>query len=99
MGPKVSQRCRPAKTARGRGNEPAGDGTPRPTTPMSALSNREIEVLRLIGKGLTRNEIADQLSRSAKTIDGHRERIMKKLGLHTTADLMRYAIREGLSEA
>jgi DNA-binding NarL/FixJ family response regulator len=56
-------------------------------------------VLRLIGKGRSRNEIARELSRSVKTIDGHQERIMKKLRADSRATLMRFAIREGLAEA
>lgn len=58
-----------------------------------------MEVLRLIGKGLSRNEIAEQISRSAKTVDGHQERMMKKLRIESRAELMRYAIREGFAEA
>lgn len=70
-----------------------------PRTWMDALSSRETEVLRLIGKGLSRTEIAHQLCRSAKTIDGHQERIQRKLGIATRADLIRFAIREGLAVA
>ena len=70
-----------------------------PGTPLASLTAREIEVLRLIGKGRSRNEIAAELSRSAKTIDGHQERMMRKLGISTRAELMRFAIREGLAEA
>lgn len=66
---------------------------------MESLTTREIEVLRLIGKGLSRVEIAKQLSRSAKTIDGHQERLMKKLNIESRSDLMRFAIREGFAEA
>ncbi|QYU66474.1 LuxR C-terminal-related transcriptional regulator [Leptolyngbya sp. 15MV] len=58
-----------------------------------------MEVLRLIGRGLSRTQIATELSRSAKTIDGHQERLMKKLGVRTRAELMRFAIREGIAEA
>lgn len=64
-----------------------------------ALTARELEVLHLIGKGLTRLEIAHELSRSVKTIDGHQDRIMKKLGASCRSDLLRYAIREGYAEA
>ncbi|HZW05522.1 MAG TPA: response regulator transcription factor, partial [Phycisphaerales bacterium] len=94
MGPKVRQRCGSAR--------PAGSAAPvqsPPATPLEALTSREIEVLRLIGKGLSRVEIADQLSRSAKTIDGHQERMLKKLGIGSRAELMRFAIREGFAEA
>jgi DNA-binding NarL/FixJ family response regulator len=96
MGPKVRQRCgviRPSSTPAA-----AGD-TAKPRTLLDALSPREIEILRLIGKGLSRVEIAKELSRSAKTIDGHQERIIKKLGVESRADLMRFAIREGFAEA
>lgn len=72
------------------------------TAPMSAvdrLTSREIEVLRLIGAGKSRVDIAQALTRSPKTIDGHQERMMKKLGIETRADLMRFAIREGIAQA
>lgn len=70
-----------------------------PATPLSSLTSREVAVLRLIGKGLSRTQIAKELSRSAKTIDRHQERMMKKLSLTSRADLMRFAIREGFAEA
>ncbi len=102
LGPKVQQRCRPGQ-APAASSSAVPSGTARedaaPTTPLSTLTDREVEVLRLIGKGLSRNEIAKQLCRSAKTIDGHQERMMKKLRLESRADLMRFAIREGLAEA
>lgn len=95
MGPKVKMHCRPTGGSAGHTvKSEAG-----PTTAMGALSSREIEVLRLIGKGLSRVEIGRELSRSAKTIDGHQEHIMRKLGIATRAELMRYAIREGFAEA
>lgn len=96
MGPKVRQRC--SSSQMGRAHERVGIQE-RPTTPLDALSSREIEVLRLIGKGMSRVEIAKELSRSAKTVDGHQERIMSKLGIVSRADLMRFAIREGFAEA
>ncbi|MCA3004826.1 MAG: response regulator transcription factor [Planctomycetaceae bacterium] len=69
------------------------------STGLGSLSPREFMVLRLIGKGYSRTDIAAQLSRSVKTIDGHQDRIMRKLGLKTRAELMRLAIREGLAQA
>jgi DNA-binding NarL/FixJ family response regulator len=90
MGPKVSQRCGQARVAA---------GSSPPETPLKSLTAREVEVLRLIGKGLSRTQIAAELCRSAKTIDGHQERIMRKLGISSRADLMRFAIREGFAEA
>lgn len=105
MGPKVRARCQQSAPARrpstrktpARG-APNGGNAP-PATPLSSLSPREVAVLRLIGKGLSRNEIAEELSRSVKTIDGHQERTMKKLGITSRAELMRFAIREGFAEA
>lgn len=103
MGPKVRQRC--AQAAAGSAASKPLPLNSRPNQespvamPLESLTSREIEVLRLIGKGLSRVEIAKELSRSAKTIDGHQERMMKKLGLDSRAELMRFAIREGLAEA
>jgi len=101
MGPKVKERCQPANKSPAPGERSGGKqrSDPRPKTTLESLTPREIEVLRLIGKGRSRNEIAKELSRSAKTIDGHQERIMKKVHIDSRADLMRFAIREGLAEA
>ncbi|TSA40210.1 DNA-binding response regulator [bacterium] len=95
MGPKVRERC--ALAAPGHAKTKPASATP--LTPLHILSAREVEVLRLIGKGLSRVEIAKELSRSVKTIDGHQDRLMKKLSLQTRADLIRFAIREGFAEA
>lgn len=92
FGAKVKARCRPAK------GQNRGAVAP-PVTKIDSLSPREQEVLRLIGRGMTRNEIAATLCRSAKTIDGHREKIMEKLDIHDRGELVRFAIREGLVEA
>ncbi len=89
--PKVQARCRPSQG--GKRGHPAP-----PSTKLDALTAREQEVLRLIGRGLARNEIAETLCRSPKTVDGHRESIMQKLGIHDRAELVRFAIREGLVE-
>jgi DNA-binding NarL/FixJ family response regulator len=98
MGPKVREHCRPVQNSPAVGRRTSGTAA-GPATPLSSLSPREVEVLRLIGKGLSRTKIASELSRSAKTVDGHQERIMKKLGVSSRADLMRFAIREGFAEA
>lgn len=79
-------------------NASAADGA-RPTTRLESLSVREVEILRLIGKGLSRTQIAAELSRAAKTVDGHQDRMIRKLGVASRADLMRLAIREGFAEA
>lgn len=60
------------------------------------LSEREREVLRLIAEGLRNKEIADRLRLSVKSVETYRRRLMHKLGYHSTAELVRYAIREGL---
>lgn len=60
------------------------------------LTPREREVLIQIAEGLTNPEIADVLSISVKTVDRHRENIMRKLNLHSRVDLVKYAIRKGL---
>lgn len=62
------------------------------------LSNREDEVFRLIASGITVTEVGHRLALSVKTVSTHRTRILKKLGLHTTADLIRYAIHNRLVE-
>ncbi|MFO0874927.1 MAG: response regulator transcription factor [Phycisphaerales bacterium] len=67
--------------------------------PMARLSRRELEVLRLIGRGMSRADIARELARATKTIDAHHTSIMRKLDIHDRAELTRYAIREGLVEA
>ena len=98
MGPKVKERCQPARPA-GAISRINSNGDPRPQIALEELTPRETEVLRLIGKGRSRIEIATELSRSAKTIDGHQDRIMKKLSIDSRAELLRFAIREGLAEA
>lgn len=89
------------RTAPDAGGVGAGEAAPPPALPtkLASLTKREQEVLRMIGRGLSRAEIAKSLCRSAKTVDGHRERIMAKLDIHTGPELVRYAIREGLAEA
>ena len=64
--------------------------------PSSRLTRREEEVLALIAEGLSNKEIAGGLSLSVRTIETHRERIMRKLNLHTIAGLTRFAIARGL---
>jgi DNA-binding NarL/FixJ family response regulator len=66
-------------------------------TATSQLSPREREVLQLIAEGWSTKQIASHLYVSVKTIETHRRQIMKKLDLHSIADLTKYAIREGLT--
>jgi DNA-binding NarL/FixJ family response regulator len=62
------------------------------------LTEREKEVLALIAKGRTNKQIAEKLFISIKTVETHRLRIMKKLSIHKVADLVRYAIKSGLTD-
>jgi DNA-binding NarL/FixJ family response regulator len=61
------------------------------------LSAREVEVLQLFSEGKKVVQIAAELSLSPKTVSTYRERLLKKLKLHTTSDLIRYAIMEGIT--
>lgn len=74
----------------------AGPATGRETAELEALTPREREVLTLIAEGLSNLEIAQRLVLSVKTVDRHRENIMRKLKLHRRAELIRYAIEKGL---
>ena len=62
----------------------------------AALTRRELEILQLIVEGKSNKEIADQLRLSANTVAVHRANIMEALGIHKTAELVVYAIRNGL---
>lgn len=64
-----------------------------------ALTVREREIIKLIALGLSGKEIANQLEISPKTVEVHRAAIHRKLNLHNLAELVRYAIRNGLIEA
>ncbi len=65
------------------------------TNPVDLLTAREREVLQLIAEGKTNKDIANQLSLSVYTVEAHRSRLMEKLNLHSTGDLVRFAIRNG----
>jgi DNA-binding NarL/FixJ family response regulator len=58
-----------------------------------------VEVLQLIAEGMANKETATQLGISIKTVEKHRQHLMKKLGIHDTAGLTRYAISAGIIEA
>ncbi len=62
------------------------------------LSERELEVLRLIALGHTNNEIAERLFLSVRTVESHRAHIQQKLAMNTRSELVRYAIERGLIE-
>jgi len=68
-----------------------------PHETQELLSLREKEVLQLIAEGHPTKEIADRLCVSVKTIETHRTNIMKKLGITSVAELVKYAIRENIS--
>jgi two-component system response regulator NreC len=67
--------------------------------PPDPLTQRQREVLQLIAEGKTTKEIAELLGTSFKTAESHRARIMRKLEIHQTAGLVRYAIRQRLIQA
>jgi two-component system, NarL family, response regulator NreC len=64
--------------------------------PAEPLTSRERQVLQLVGEGKSTKEIASLLTISVKTAESHRVRLMRKLEIHETASLVRYAIRRGL---
>lgn len=66
------------------------------TDPLDLLTSREREVLQLIAEGKTNKDIASGLNLSVYTVDAHRGRIMEKLNLHSTGELVRFAVRKGL---
>lgn len=66
---------------------------------LDGLTDREREIVRLIGQGRTAPEIAAELGLSPHTVNSHRERIMAKLDLHSKAALVRYAISRGIVDA
>lgn len=63
---------------------------------LDPLTQRERQVLQLIGEGKTNKEIAQHLGMSVKTVESHRANLMKKLAVHETAGLVRHAIKIGL---
>lgn len=69
-----------------RGRVPGAD-----EDPVSALTDRELEVFKLIGAGISTREISEKLNLSMKTVDAHRRHMREKLNLRTTSELIRYA--------
>jgi DNA-binding NarL/FixJ family response regulator len=68
----------------------------RAETPADPLTQRELQVLKLIAEAYTSDRIAAELSLSRRTVDRHRENILAKLGMRDRVELTRYAIRRGL---
>ena len=66
------------------------------TDPIDLLTTREREVLQMIAEGKTNKEIATTLHLSVYTVEAHRGRVMEKLNLHSTGELVRFALRSGL---
>ena len=64
--------------------------------PSIGLTRREREVVQLLAEGHNNREVAERLGRSVKTIETHRARIMRKVGASSLAELVRYAVREGI---
>lgn len=69
-----------------------------PATPHETLSNRELQVLRLIAQGRTIKEIAAELTLSEKTVGTYRTRLSEKMGLATNVELTRYALQHRLTD-
>ena len=65
-----------------------------PDTPR--LTDREAEILRMVGTGLTYRQIAERLVLSHRTVQNHVQNVLNKLQLHNRVDLVRYAIEHGL---
>lgn len=74
------------------------EGNPQPKLTAPSLSSRETETLQLIAEGNTNKEAAAKMGISIKTIEKHRNKVMKKLNIHNTAGLTRYAIENGIIE-
>lgn len=66
---------------------------------VESLTNRELEVMELLGRGIGSRQVAEQLSLSVKTIESHRENIKMKLGLRNASELLAYAYRWASGEA
>ena len=65
-------------------------------SPYDKLSDREKQVLKLVAEGYTHKEVADMLAISAKTVIAHQTNISEKLGIHTRAGLIKFAIQKGI---
>ena len=71
-------------------------GLPNEAVPENALSNRELQVLVRLARGMTTREVADVLCLSISTIESYRSRVLEKLNLRNNADMSRFAIKRGL---
>jgi DNA-binding NarL/FixJ family response regulator len=66
-------------------------------SPLTKLSDRELEIFQLIGRGLPSRQIAEMLFLSVKTVETHRENIKRKLGINSAGELLRFAIEQSLA--
>jgi DNA-binding NarL/FixJ family response regulator len=69
-----------------------------PGQPHDRLSDRELEIMRMLASGKTVSQVAQELALSVKTVSTHRTRILKKMNLKNNAELTTYAVRKGLVE-
>jgi DNA-binding NarL/FixJ family response regulator len=70
----------------------ASGGSYISANPIDRLSNRELQILHMIGKGMSTRETANSLNLSIKTVESHRQRIKRKLNLNTGSQLVQYAV-------
>lgn len=95
-GPDEMQRCFETVLSGGRFISKDASQILEQTTPIEAITNREREVLSLIAMGRQSADIANRLSISARTVEKHRASLMAKVGVNSVAQLIAYALREGL---
>jgi DNA-binding NarL/FixJ family response regulator len=74
----------------------AGDNGGAAINMNGSLTPREQEIMGMLAEGLSRKQIAERLSISARTVENHATSIMKKLSLNSTVELVRYAVKFGL---
>ncbi len=92
--PRVLERVR--VRVQGVADQPA---EPKRSSKLDALTPMEVQILRMMGQGLSRTRIAQTLHRSVKTVDTHRAAIMQKLDIHDRTELALFAAREGLANS
>ena len=73
-------------------------GPDQPADPVASLTPRQREVLQLLAEGRSAKEIASSLGISARTVEFHKYQMMETLGVHTNAELVHFAIKQGLVE-
>jgi DNA-binding NarL/FixJ family response regulator len=76
-----------------------GELVQRPLTHRALLSDREVQVLRFLAKGMTRQDIARALDINEKTVSTYKTRLLQKLGLRNLVDLVRYAVDEQIIDS